>query len=153
MVTRRSSTVSKAETFPSQAEATTVIICGALPFMPQFLRLSKKTIENLNISVRSRIKHTENFPTGLLSFKNSTSPVRWHKSDDLTMRRPNEEYIPLADVPCVSLHTNDETQNLNAKGDERRFDGPQTSDIGAAELGSGIVKSIRIETKEDSRRS
>ena len=65
------------------------------------------------------------------------------------MRRPTQEYIPLADLHNASPHISKETQNLNAVGDERRFNGRQTSETGTADLGGGIIKSIRIETEEE----
>ena len=148
-MTRRSSTISNAKTLPSQAEATTVIVCGALPFLPQFLKLARQTIESLNSSVRSRTKHTGDYPTSLLTSKDSRNLGRWHQSDEPPVRRPTQEYIPLADLHSASRHISKVTQKLNAKGDERRFNGPQTSEKGTADLGGGIIKSIRIETEEE----
>ena len=150
--TRRSSTVISAYTLPSQAEATTVILCGALPYMPQFLKLTKQTVEHLSNSVRSHAKHTEDYPRGLLDSKVSKSLGRWHKSGEPALRRPTREYIPLADFHGASLHTSEATQIVHAKGNERRVDGRQTSESRPADLGSGIVKSIRIEMGEDTRR-
>ena len=146
---RRSSTISNAKTLPSQAEATTVIVCGALPFLPQFLKLARQTMESLNSSVRSRNKHTEEYPTSLLTLKDSRSLGRWHKSDEPPVRRVTQEYIPLADLHSASPHNGKESQKLNAKGDERRFNGRQTSETGTADLGGGIIKSVRIETEEE----
>ena len=67
------------------------------------------------------------------------------------MPRPTQEYIPLADLHNASPHISKGTQKVNAKGDERRFDGGQISETGTADLGGGIVKSIRIETEEEIR--
>lgn len=106
-------------------------------------------MEDLNSLVRSRTKPTEDSPTSLLTSKDSGSLGRWHKSDEPLVRRPTQEYIPLADLYCASPHIGTESQKLNAKGDDRRFHGSQTSGTGTANLGGGIVKSIRIETEEE----
>ena len=120
--------------------------------MPQFLKLTKQTIKNLNRSVPARTKHTEGYPTGLLRFKDSKSPGRWHKSNEPTVRRLTQEYIPLGDLRSTSLNTIEASQQVDAKGDERRVDGLEASETGTANLGGGIVKCIRIETKEDIQR-
>ena len=106
-------------------------------------------MENLNSSLRSRTKHTEDSPTSLLTSKDSRSLGRWHKSEEPLVRPPAQEYIPLADLHRASPHTGKGSQRLNAKGDDGRFHGRQNLETGTADLGGGIVKSIRIETEEE----
>ena len=102
--------------------------------MPQFLKVAKQTVEKLNSSVRSRTK-TVNYPT------ESRSLGRWRKTDEPTVRRLTQEYIPLADLHPVSLRTGEITPKLDSEGDEGRVGGCQTS----------VVKSIRIEEDENVR--
>ena len=84
-----------------------------------------------------------------MTLKDSRSLGRWHKSDEPPVRRPTQEYVPLADLRSASPHIRKETQNLNARSDERSLNGGQASEIGTADLGGGIIKSIRIETEEE----
>ena len=142
---------SDAYTLPSQAEATTVILCGALPFIPQFLKLTKQTLQRLNNSIRSHTNHTEDYPQSLLSLKDSRNIGHWHKSDEPTVRRPTQEYVPPGDLHSVSLYTSEVSHSKNSKGDERRYGGGRASESGTADLGGGIVKSIRIDQDENFR--
>ena len=120
--------------------------------MPQFLKLTKQTFKNLNSSVPARTKHTEDYPTGLLRFKGSRSPGRWHKSNEPTVRRLTQEYISLGDLHSTSLNTIEASERVDAKGDGRRVDGLQALETGTVDLDGGILKSIRIETEEDIQR-
>lgn len=116
--------------------------------MPQFFKLTKQTIKNLNTSISPRTKHIEDCPTGRLRFKDSRSPGRWHKSNEPTVRELTQEYIPLGDLRSTSLKTIEASQKVDAKGDKRNVDGRQASETGTADLGGGIVRCIRIETEE-----
>ena len=102
--------------------------------MPRFLHFTKQTIKNLNSLVPSRTKHTDDYPTGLLSFKNSRKLARWRKSDEPKKRQATLEFIALADLDSISLEG---TKIVDAKGDERGVDGRQTLETGAADLGHG----------------
>lgn len=106
-------------------------------------------METLNNSVRSRTKHADD-RTSTLTSKGPRSLDRWHRSDDLPVRRPSREYIPLADLNNASPRIGKETKKVNdSKGEERRVDRRRTLETGGGDLSGGIMKSIRIETEEE----